>query len=47
MAYFADSVLFMSICVSYNIDIQQGGGSDDSKGENPGAQASGEAEATA
>ena len=47
MAYFADSVLFISPFLSYNIDIQQGGGSDDSKGKNPGTQASGEAEATA
>jgi hypothetical protein len=47
MAYFADSVLFISLQTSYNIDIQQGGGSSDSKGENPGTQASGEAEATA
>lgn len=47
MGYFADSVLFISVFRSYNIDIQQGGGSGDRKGKNPGTQASGEAEATA
>ena len=42
-AYFSDSVLFISLPISYNILTRQGGGSCDSKGKNSGVEASGKA----